>query len=141
MKWKRLLILVIVSAVGVTLAFLIRSRVRAAAQREREAGYPLALRAYSEIVQPGMTRKEVENALRSRATSFSKILGPFGGTAEYGDLVKIGEEDAPWYCSEEYVYVAFVFSAVEKHDLEHHLGADSDVLKKVQIFRPDTGCL
>jgi hypothetical protein len=56
-----------------------------------------------------MTRKDVEDYLRSRNTKFTWIWTAFGGRREsqYADLVKIGEETAPWYCSEACVYVAF----------------------------------
>jgi len=111
---------------------------------KREVGYQSALMGYSQDFQPGLTRKEVEDRLRSKGASFGQIWTSFGGRREsdYADIVKIGEESAPWYCSEAYVYIALEFSAVEEHSfLYHHLAKDSDVLKRVEIFRPLTGCL
>jgi hypothetical protein len=62
----------------------------------------------------------------------------YGGRtkSQYADLVKIGEESPPWYCSEEYVYVALEFASSEplKQD-------DSDLLERIEIFQPDSGCL
>jgi hypothetical protein len=81
--------------------------------------------------------------LRSTGTGFQRIWTAFGGRREsnYGDLVKIGEGKPPWYCSEAYIYIALEFSAIEEHDLLHHLSRDSDVLERVEIFRPLSGCL
>jgi hypothetical protein len=59
------------------------------------------------------------------------------------DRVKIGEEAAPWYCEQAYVYLAFEFAATEPHD--HFSGSyfarDSDMLKKIEIYQPYEGCL
>jgi len=120
-------------------AIVVRSSVRAAARRKRETGYTGALKAYSDALHPGMTRKDVEGYLRSRNTQFTWVWTAFGGRREsqYADLVKIGEETAPWYCSEAYVYVAFEFSAVN----DFHRQTDSDALQGIEIFRPYTGCL
>jgi hypothetical protein len=56
------------------------------------------------------------------------------------DLVKIGTEDAPWFCSEKNVYVAFQFT-----DHQQRRGMpkadDLDTLKAVSIYRWLEGCL
>lgn len=85
-----------------------------------------------------MTRKELEDYLRSHHTNFTWAFTAYGGrrVSQYADLVKIGEETAPWFCSEAYVYVAFEFSGVEQFKQN-----DSDVLERIELFRPDTGCL
>ena len=57
----------------------------------------------------------------------------------YADLVKIGKEKVPWFCSEHSVYAAFQFAAPEPHDIPH--AHDSDVLKKITIFHWLEGCL
>jgi hypothetical protein len=109
--------------------------VRAAATRKRETGYSLALKAYSEALHPGMTRKDVEDYLRSRKTQFRSEFGPFGGRPEsqWADLVKIGEE-ATFSCSKARVYVAFEFSPA----YDFRLRIDSDVLQRIEIIR--VGC-
>lgn len=57
----------------------------------------------------------------------------------YDTLVKIGDERAPWYCSEHGVYVGFGFVAHGSHKFpEAH---DSDTLTSVRIFKWLTGCL
>ena len=108
---------------------------RAAATRKRETGYSLALKAYSEALHPGMTRKDIEEYLRSRKTQFRSELGPVGGRPEsqWADLVKIGEE-ATFSCSKVYVYLAFEFSPA----YDFRLRIDSDVLQRIEIIR--VGC-
>lgn len=131
-------LLMLIALVFVLAAVAVRSSVRTMARRKREIGYKVELRTYSEAFHPGITRKELEDYLRSRNTNFSWTYTAFGGRTEsqYADLVKIGEETAPWYCSEEYVYVAFEFSGVETYKQN-----DSDVLERIEIFRQDSGCL
>jgi hypothetical protein len=134
---RRWPILLIVIAVLIA-ALAVRKITRDAARRKREIGYALALKAYSRALHPGMTRKEIEEYLRSRNTQFSWIFTAFGGRREsqYADIVKIGEEAAPWYCREAYVYVAFEFVPVK--DFRQ---TDADVLQRIETFRPYTGCL
>ena len=129
---RRLILLV---AAAVLISTLAVWSVRAAATRKRETGYSLALKVYSEALHPGMTRKDVEDYLRSRKTQFRSELGPVGGRPESqcADLVKIGEE-AAFFCSKAYVYVAFEFSPA--YDFRLH--TDSDVLQRIEIIR--VGC-
>ena len=128
------LILLIAAAVLIS-ALAVWSSVRAAATRKRETGYSLALKAYSEALHPGMTRKDIEDYLRSRKTQFRSELGPIGGRPEsqWADLVKIGEE-ATFSCSKAYVYLAFEFSPA----YDFRLRIDSDVLQRIEIIR--VGC-
>jgi hypothetical protein len=121
------------------------------ARRNREATYQSALRAYSRDLKLGLTRREVEGYLRARNTSFRQVGGGEAG-GDFADLVQVGREDPPWFCSESYVYVAIEFAAVERHDPDLLLrrsndpkrsfdAYDSEILTKVGMYRPDTGCL
>ena len=134
---KRWLLVLIALVVAVS-ALAVRSSVQATARRKREIGYQAELRTYSEALHPGITRKKLEDHLRLNNTNFGSVFTAYGGRSEsqWADVVKIGEESAPWYCSEAYVYVAFEFSAVE-----HFKRNDSDVLERIELFRPNTGCL
>jgi hypothetical protein len=124
-------------------AIALRYHLKAEAGKKREVAYQAALRAYSFDLKPGLTRKEVEDYLRARNAKFSQMCCLGKQYKDYADLVKIGEEDAPWFCSEAYVYVAFEFAAIESHDLlsASPFARDSDVLRRIEIFRPLTGCL
>ncbi len=119
-------------------ALAVRSSIRATASRKREIGYQVELRTYSEALHSGITRKELEDYLRSNNSNFTWVFTAYGGrrVSQYADLVKIGEEAAPWFCSEAHVYVAFEFSGMEKFKQN-----DSDVLERIELFRPATGCL
>jgi hypothetical protein len=135
-RWVLLSIIAVIIVVASVMA--VRNHVRSVAQKKREAAYQSALQKYSQDLRPGLRRTEVEGYLRARNVSFSWIYTAFGGRREsqYADIVKIGEEAAPWYCSEAYVYVAFEFSGGEKFKQD-----DSDLLERIEIFRPYTGCL
>src|SRR5262249_17725210 len=131
--------LLVVAAILIS-AIVVRSSSRAAARRKREAHYSDSLKAYSDALHPGMMRRDVEEYLRSRNAQFSWIYTAYGGRREsqYADVVKIGEESAPWYCSEAYVYIAFEFLPVNSFS---HDQTPTDVLQRIEIFRPYTGCL
>jgi hypothetical protein len=138
---KRWLLWIAVVAIAVTLGAVVRSHLRLEARKGREAAYQSALQSYSENLQPGLTRKAVEDYLRARKISFSYMCCM--GQEYYVDRVKLGEESAPWYCEEANVYVAFEFAAVDPHDprTATHFARDSDVLRKIEIDRPVEGCL
>jgi hypothetical protein len=104
--------LAIVGAIGATLVAIGgRHYWKQQARRARELTYESALRAYSQDLKPGLTRKDVEAYLPARSIRFDKTCSV--GQHDQVDLVKIGEEDTPWYCGAEYVYLAFEFAAVK----------------------------
>jgi hypothetical protein len=135
---RRWLLLIAVAIVGVTVVMVVQSHVKSAAQKKREITYQSTLQRYSKDLRPGLRRADVERYLRARNAHFSGIFTAFGERREtqYADIVKIGEEAAPWYCSEAYVYVAFEFSGVEEYKQ-----SDSHLLERIELFRPYTGCL
>ena len=69
---------------------------------------------------------------------------PFGERCCYEErdafavIVRVGEEDVPWFCSEWLDYVAFEFAPIELHNWRP---ADSDVLKNVHLVSSGEGCL
>ena len=111
---------------------------------QRQAAYHAALRSFSETLKPGMSRKDVEDYLRAQNRSFGQYLQK--GYA-YSDLVKVGEEPKPWFCSEWPVYVEFEFTA--DHQTQSLSGAvsgiptpsKSDVLKEIHLTGHGEGCL
>ena len=140
---KRILLLFLL-LVGVVLLVLgIRHELKLQAKRKREAAYQSALLSYTEVLKPGMTRKEVEDYLRARTVDFSQmccVVGQVHPKHSLDDITKVGQEDAPWFCSEHEVFVAFQF---EDHgQYKSILGADDkDILKSVTIFEQLGGCL
>jgi hypothetical protein len=115
-----------------------RNHMKSVAREKREIVYRSVLQKYSAELALRSRRPEVESYLRARGADFSWIYTAFGGRrkSQYADVVKIGEESAPWYCSDAYVYIAFEFSGAEDYKQ-----SDSDVLERIEIFRPYSGCL
>jgi hypothetical protein len=112
---------------------------RRRAQEKREITYQSALRPYSEVLKPGMTRREVEDYLRAKNIEFRQMGWVEDERTAFADLTKIGKEHAPWYCEHHNVYVAFQFAAVEPHKPAE--ARDSDALKKITIFHWLEGCM
>ena len=88
------------------------------------------------------SRKEVEAYLRQKNISFLQMCCINGDNSKHAldDLTKIGQEDAPWFCSENNIYVAFQFDDKGRHG-PHWDANESDVLSKITIFRWLEGCL
>jgi len=108
------------------------------AQTQREVAYQSSLESYSKTLKPGMTRKEVESSLRTKNARFQQTCC-FEGRRTPDDLVKIGQEPAPWYCSRTNVYVAFEFAGEERHPSSQ--ARDSDKLERVSLLRRPEDCL
>jgi len=108
-------------------------------KQKREAAYQAELQAYSEILKPGMTRKDVESYFRSKGVAFQRSCCIDERTA-YTDLVQIGKEKHSWYCSEHAVYVAFQF--VDESNVDPRPSRqDLDKLKSISIYHRAEGCL
>jgi len=135
--WTMALILVALVAFGV------RHVLEKRAQRKRQVEYEKTLRSYSEDLRTGMTRKDVEDYLSAKNVPFRHMCcanrRKFSYSV-YDDLVKIGSEDAPWFCSEKNVYVALEFVGPERHSI----GASAepnDTLNTITIFNWLEGCM
>jgi hypothetical protein len=142
---RRYLCLAIATAVLVV-TFGVRHVVQRQELRRREVEYESTLRSYSEVLKTGMSRKEVEGYLSVQKLPFRQLccvgVKEFSSGVHdnaYDDLVKIGQEDVPWVCSENNVYVAFQFLGSRK---DSRPGAEpSDRLKDVTIYHKLDGCL
>ncbi|MFZ0739524.1 MAG: hypothetical protein WBL70_05160 [Candidatus Acidiferrales bacterium] len=108
------------------------------AQKKREAAYQAKLQSYSDVLKPGMTRKDVEDYLRGKVVAFGQLCCIDEKTAS-ADLVYIGKEKHPWYCEKHNVFIAFQFAAVEPH--KGWEAYDSDTLKRITVFHKWEGCL
>jgi hypothetical protein len=74
-RWLIWLIPVAVLTVGLAARYISQE----AARKRREIGYADTLKSYSQALHPGMTRKDVENYLRFKNTTFTWIFTGFGG--------------------------------------------------------------
>ena len=114
--------------------------------QKKEAAYQSALSEYQRALRPGITRKEAEDYLRAKNANFTQMCcvepNDLAKRHTWDDLVKIGEEEHPWFCSEHYVYVAFQFADHVQIENGYSMkDDDSDVLKTVSIFHQLGGCL
>jgi hypothetical protein len=139
--WPPLLIVFVLATIGVGVWHYSQRQ----AQKKRQAGYQLAVRSYSRALKPGMTRKEVENYLRTKNEAFQQTccVDPKETRvrSSWDDLLKIGEEDTPWYCSENNVYVAFQFADHERRHDYAIRDDDLDTLRAVTLYQTLEGCL
>jgi hypothetical protein len=67
---KRILLLVLVLLVVGLFAFGVRHERMKKARERREVAYQLALHSYAQVLEPGMTRKEVQDYLRANKVEF-----------------------------------------------------------------------
>lgn len=126
-RWPLIVLLVIVAGSAVWL----RTHLRAVRlKQERAVFYQRTLRSYTAALSPGITRKRVEGELHARGVQYQRVSG-FDVTSAYADLVKIGTEPAPWYCSKNNIYIKFAFDAANPG----HGSSDSelDVLRTIAI--------
>jgi hypothetical protein len=112
------------------------------ARQKREIGYQLALLSYQQAFTPGMSRKDVEERLRDQKINLRQlccVTPELRSKNVLDDLIKIGEEDFPWYCGDNNVYIALQFSG------ENRLGVapqsdPSDKLSAISIFHWSEAC-
>ena len=105
-------------------------------QEKREVFYHGILRSYQQVLRPGMNRKEVEDYLRANNETFRQMCCiVFNGPAKHSwdDEVKIAEEDPPWVCRENNVYVGFVFGDSPTVHKENYQADEWDILKAVTL--------
>ena len=130
---------VVVTIVIAMVLLRVQRRSRTAEVAAREARYAAAVYDYAHRFLPGSTRKQIEDSLRHEGTDFfhSCCMGANHNASD--TLVKIGEDPAPWFCSERYVYVGFEF--VRDHKGGHAEARESDPLTSVRLYKQSSGCL
>jgi|SRR5579871_6333253 len=127
-----ILILVVASFTFFGVRHELKVRAETRAQAKRESTYQATLHNYSQIIKPGMKRKEVEEYLRSNKIEFFHL--------SLDDLTRIGEDAPTWFCGSSGVYVKFQFISVKPS--EPRLKAnDGDTLDELKIFHWADNCL
>ncbi len=142
-KWRKLS-MIVAAALIVSISLWFANRRKAA---QREARYQIVLAKYAGDLKPGMNRGQVERYLQTNRAQFRQMccVANFRGKyvslngAGWDDLVKIAEESAPFFCSENNVYIAFEFNPKSQGELSDT--NSSDTLKSVSIFHELEGCL
>jgi hypothetical protein len=141
-KGRLRLLLGLLSLVLLTIG--VRHVVKERLHKKRELSYQTTLQLYEQAIKPGMTRKQVEDYLHARSQAFSQSccvdIKEFRKHS-WDDLVKIGAEDAPWFCSESAVYVAFQFSDSPLPHDEMWRADDLDTVKSVSVYHRPENCL
>jgi hypothetical protein len=92
-----------------------------------------AVLSYSQVLKPGMTRKEVEDYFRANKVQFSQECC-VGGSNIHSlvDLIKIGTQHIPVPCGDTPYYVAFIFDDHTQHPPVKLLPADDmDTLRSI----------
>ncbi|MFZ0522755.1 MAG: hypothetical protein WAL95_17145 [Candidatus Acidiferrales bacterium] len=95
-----------------------------------------ALRSYSQVLKPGMTRKDVEVYLRENKIQFSQTCCENGSNKQsLDDLVRIGTHHFPVPCGDSSYYVAFIFDDQTQHPPALMPQADDlDTLRSITTF-------
>jgi hypothetical protein len=128
-RWFAVLLAVVLVGAGVIATRIALNR-RAEQKRRRE--YEAITRAYAGALTQGMRRSEVEEYLRERHQKFGQMCCVGRRRDAWADLVKIGQEKVPWFCSEHNIYVAFVFDSVEPRSFPK--ATDTDTLVNVVLY-------
>lgn len=136
---NRSLVIVLSSAALLIVAIGVRHAIKNRAAHKRELQYRSVVKQYLDRLTPGMSRVEVETYLRSNDHAFRQMCCIGVQRDAWADLVKIGQEEPPWFCSDYGIYAAFEFAAVEKHTITD--ARDSDQLVNVTFFPWLEGCL
>ena len=131
---KRWVLILVALIALVSVAVALRKQRRATANA---AAIKAAFQHYAENLKPGLTRKQVKDYLQAHGVIFHErcCSGPQG---TFSVLVQVGEEDAPWYCSDVVDYLTLEFNT----EGERGSGpTDADVLRSLYLTSIGEGCL
>lgn len=98
---------------------------------------------YSEALRPGSSRVHVESYLKSKGVRYStRWPGADVHSKAFAILVKVADDDVPWYCSAWPEYVTFEFVPTERIPIGTFQSlAESDALTSVLQTSNGEGCL
>lgn len=134
-RWLQIVLaLALTAAVAIAIGRFQRKRV----QEMRWIAYEANLHSYATALPLGIPREQLENYLQSKGVDFDRVCCT-DQTDAYADITKIGQEEAPWYCSRLNIYIAFQFVGSESATAVSH--ARVDTLKSVSIFKRLEDCL
>jgi hypothetical protein len=138
---KRKLLLSILFVVALIFAGLgVNGLLQKRAERNRQIGYQSILKEFSAALPVGSERREVESLLVVRNRAFQRMccIASENRNAQE-DLVKIGTEPKPWYCSDNSVYLVFEFDSMS-HDGPGQ-SDPSERLRRIEVKPWLGGCL
>lgn len=142
---KRTAAVLVILVIAGLLAWGVRRRWESVARSKREAAYQSDVRSVSQVLKPGMTRREVEDYLHAKKVTYMQeccvLRTDSDSRHSMDDLAKIGEESAPWFCSRHSVYLAFEFADYKRQAGTGFQDNDLDTLKAITIYHQMEGCL
>ncbi len=121
------------------LAFAIRQVNKKRRITANAAAIRVALIHYEQNLKPGLNRKEVEDYLRVHGIGFGERCCNVPNGA-FSIVVRVGEEEVPWFCSSWPDHVSFEFIPTEAQGSPSQ-PLNSDVLKEVHLTSNGEGCL
>lgn len=134
-RWKWIAICLGALLATACIVFGIATLLEKQAAGRRELTYEATLRSYQTTFAPGMRRSVVESELHKAGAQFGQL---WGYNQSWADRILIGKEHAPWYCSEENVYVVLEFN--ERHN-SHDAADQEDILQSTTLMQQDERCL
>jgi hypothetical protein len=114
------------------------------AQQTREVAYQSAVRSYSEVLRPGMSRKEVEDYLRAKNVRFRLMCCvdiKESSKDVYDELTKVGQKILLGLVVRRTSTLLSNSLAPSENEARWDLANDSDKLKAVTLYRWLEGCL
>jgi hypothetical protein len=126
-----LLILAVAIYAGVSSVRAKRSK------QQHEIAYQAAVESYRSALTPGMSRRQLEESLRSRGVEFGGFPA-YSEDSAYADLVKIGEEEGGLGCGPGSVNVAIRFETGTNRRAQED---PSDTVKGVTVFKLFEDCM
>ena len=135
-RWRSSLLIFAIVVCVLSAGFAALSWSRQNAQRKRDFGYQSALQQYRNDLHSAAKREDVESYLQSRRIQFGPLCCGDDEPNGSSDFVLLGNEEAPWYCSENKVYIAFQFDTYPPGSR-----ANSDRLKAITIDHKFDDCL
>lgn len=137
-QWSVILAVV----VGLCLAgYEIQQSLSKRAEQKRRMEYQRITKQYADALQVGTNRVEVENYIRTRGQQFIHMCCVGAPRYAWADLINIGKESAPWFCSRRNVYVAFEFEGAESRSTIGPKALDADKLLSVTLYERLEDCL
>lgn len=141
---KRTILPLLIFVVIGLVAFGVHRRSAINAKQIREATYEAKLRSFTQVLEPGMTRKQVQDYLHTNNVTYSEgccvVFDKSVHRQSFDDWVKVGKEHH-WYCHENWVYIAFQFNDYGTRSPEWLIkDNDLDTLKSITIYEEVGGC-
>lgn len=112
-KMRRWILCCVLAVLAVVLYVTFSNWRETRARHRREAMYQSALASYQGALPSGILREQVEAYLQSRSLHFERLCCTYPDSTT-SELVEIGREPSPWYCSRSIVYVEFRFSTTDR---------------------------